>query len=153
LFHPTKAILAIRSAEKSKKLQNEPINKPLCLSAFVPIALESAELKQGHRYKIYGTKRTKNGENIILFDLCDAQIISAKKDTCILPNKYANRYGNEYYKNLTACDLHKVDFDGLGKALQESRQTDSLARQIVELTEFCQTNLAEFGLLEEMKNE
>ena len=153
LFHPTKAILAIRSAEKIKNLQNESITKPLHLSAFVPIALESAELKQGHRYKIYGTKRTKNDENIILFDLNDAQIISAKKDTCILPNKYANRYGNGYYENISACDLHKVDFDGLWQALQESLPTDSLAGQIVELTEFCQTNLAEFGLLEEIKNE
>jgi DNA invertase Pin-like site-specific DNA recombinase len=148
LFHPTKAILAIRSSKQTKKNQNEAITKPIHLSAFVPIALEAAELKQGYRYKIYGTKRTRNGENIMLFDLRDAQIISDKQRTCILPNKYVNHYGNEYYDNLTACNLHKVDVEGLWEALQESRPADSLAGQIVELTEFCQTNLAEFGLLE-----
>jgi hypothetical protein len=151
LFHPTKAILAVRSSKKAKNFQNETITKPLCLSAFVPIALESAKLEQGRRYKIYGTKRTRNGENIMFFDLRDIQIISDKKETCILPNKYINRYGNGYYDNLTACDLHKVDMEGLWQALQESRPADSLAGQIVELTEFCQTNFAEFGLLEEIK--
>ena len=153
LFHPAKAILAVRSPVEAKNFQSVSISKPVSLSAFIPVALESAELTQGYRYRIYGTKRTKNDGCIMFFDLRNATIISEEKDNYVLPNKYAKRYGNGYYENLVACDLHKIDIDGLWQALQESRPADSFAGQIVELTEFCQKNLAEFGLLDKIKNE
>ena len=57
------------------------------------------------------------------------------------------------YENLAACSLHKIDIEGLWQALEESRPTDSLDGQIVELTEFCQKNLTEFGLIEKINNE
>jgi hypothetical protein len=88
----------------------------------------------------------------MFFDLRKTQIISDERNAHILPAKYAKRYGDGYYENLTACDLHKIDIDGLWQALQESRPADSLAGHIVELTEFCQKNLSEFGLLEETNN-
>lgn len=149
LFHPLKSILALRP--KTDKVSSERINevciaKPVHLSHFIPIALESAELKSGYRYRIYGTKRTKEGESIMLFDLQNTEIIPDKKDSYILPDKYLSRYGNGYYENITACGLHKIDFDGLWQALHESRPADSLAGDIVELTEFCQKSLAEFEL-------
>ena len=89
----------------------------------------------------------------MFFDLRNAAIISDEKDGYILPNKYAEHYGYGYYENLTTCDLHKIDFDGLWQASQESKPTDSFAGQILELTEFCQKSLTEFGLLEEINNE
>jgi len=46
--------------------------------------------------------------------------------------------------------LHKIDIEGLWQALYESRPADSLAGQIVELTEFCQRSLAEFELSEKI---
>jgi hypothetical protein len=150
LFHPAKAIIAIRSSVDEPDFQNLLISKPVHLTSFVPVALESAELQSGYRYRIYGTKRAKNGESIMFFDLRNAQIISKEKDGYILPDKYANRYGDGYYENLTACDLHKIDIDGLWQALQESRPADSLSEDIVELTKFCQNNLSEFGLLEKL---
>ena len=156
LFHPSKAILALRASVRkgvSKQINKISITKAVHLSHFVPIALESARLKSGYQYRIYGTKRTKKGESIMLFDLQNAEIVPPKKDVYILPNKYAERYGNGYYENITACGLHKIDIDGLWQALHESRPTDSLAGQIVELTEFCQNSLAEFNLLEEINHE
>jgi len=69
-----------------------------------------------------------------------------------LPEKYAKRYGDEYYENLVACDLHKVDIEGLWQALHESKPTDLLAGNIVELTEFSQNSLSEFGLLDKINN-
>lgn len=86
----------------------------------------------------------------MLFDLLNAEIIPPGKDTYILPDKYIGRYGNGYYENMAACGLHKIDIEGLWQALHESRPTDSLAGQIVELTEFCRNSLAEFDLLEEI---
>ena len=150
LFQPEKSIFALRSPANEK--ENTVISKPVHLSAFIPIALESAGLKPEFQYRVYGTKRTKNGESIMFFDLNDAQIIPDKKDEYILPDKYAERYGDGYYENLTACNLHKVDFEGFWQALHESRPTDSLDGQIVELTEFREKSLAEFGLSEEIKN-
>jgi hypothetical protein len=88
----------------------------------------------------------------MLFDLQNAEIIPPKKDIYILPNKYAERYGSGYYENIIACGLHKIDIDGLWQALHESRPTDSLAGQIVELTEFCQNSMAEFKLSEEINH-
>jgi hypothetical protein len=156
LFHPLKSILALRS--KTGIISPESINdiyitKPVHLSHFVPIALESAGLKYGYRYRIYGTKRTKESESIMLFDLRNAEIVPLKKDIYILPDKYAEHYGNGYYENITACGLHKIDIEGLWQALSESRPTDSLAGDIVELTEFCQKSLAEFELSEKINNE
>ena len=153
LFHPKKAILAIRSSEEEKGFQNVSITKSVSLSSFIPIALESAELKSGYPYRIYGTKRAKNGEYIMFFELRNAQIISSKKDDYILPNKYAQCYGDGYYENLTACDLHKIDIEGLWQALEESKPADSLAGNVVELTEFCQNSLAEFKLLDKINKE
>ena len=152
LFHPLKAILALRSSmdEKtlSKHIKDVNITKPIHLSQFIPVALESAGLKSGYRYRVYGTRRAKNGENIILFDLLNAEVISPQKDTYILPDKYTKRYGDSFYENITACGLHKIDFEGLWQALCESRPADSLAGDIVELTEFCQNSLTEFELSE-----
>jgi len=150
LFQPRKSILALRSPTNEK--EGILISKPVHLSAFLPIALESVGLKTKYQYRTYGTKRSKNGESIMFFDLNDAEIISKEKDRYLLPEKYAERYGDGYYENFTACDLHKVDFDGLWKALHESKPTDSLAGQIVELTEFRQKSLAEFGLSETINN-
>lgn len=150
LFHPLKAILALRSSGgkvSSEHTNKICITKPIHISPFVPIALESAGLKAGYRYCTYGTRRTKKGESVILFDLRNAEIISPRKDTYILPDKYAERYGSGYYENIVACGLHKIDIDGLWQALSESRPTDSLAGDIIELTEFCQKSLAEFDLL------
>ncbi len=153
LFHPGKAILAVRSPVPENYFQGLQMTKPIHLSSFIPVALESARLKTGYRYRIYGTKRTKVGECIMFFDFYNAKIISKEKDGYILPDKYAERYGEGYYENLTACDLHKIDIEGLWQALQESKPADSLAGHIVELTEFCQKSLAEFGLLTEIINE
>ncbi|MDL2255602.1 recombinase family protein [Parabacteroides sp. OttesenSCG-928-K15] len=157
LFHPSKAFLALRSSVNSKAssghINEVSIAKPVHLSHFIPIALESALLKSEYRYRIYGTRRSKNGECIMLFDLLNAEIIPSRKDTYILPDKYVGRYGNGYYENMTACGLHKIDIEGLWQALCESRPTDSLSGQIVELTEFCQKSLAEFELLEEIIHE
>lgn len=156
LFHPSKAILALRSSigrVSSEHTDEVSIAKPVYLSHFIPVALESALHKPEYRYRIYGTRRTKNGEYIMLFDLLNAEIIPPKRDTYILPDKYAGRYGNGYYENMAACGLHKIDIEGLWQALHESRPTDSLAGQIVELTEFCQKSLAEFELSEEINHE
>jgi hypothetical protein len=49
--------------------------------------------------------------------------------------------------------LHKIDIDGLWQALQESRPTESLAGDIIELTDFRQNTFAEFGLLEKINNQ
>lgn len=153
LFHPSKAILALRSRagnnEFSAQLWDIGITKPILLSRFVPLTLESAGLKPGYRYRIYGTTRTKKGESIVLFDLRDAEIIPSNKDGYILPDKFAERYGYGYYENMTACGLHKIDIEGLWQALQESRPADSLSGQIIELTEFCQQSLAEFEIPQE----
>jgi len=153
LFHPAKAILAIRSQVEKKDFQSMLITKPVSLSSFIPVALESAKLKFGYRYRIYGTKRTKNGESIMFFDLHNAEIISERENGYILPEKYAERYGDGYYENLVTGGLHKIDIEGLWQASQESKPADSFAGQIMEFTEFCQENLAEFGLLEKINNE
>lgn len=147
LFHPSKAIMAVRSPV-DEEVSSKAIDpaKPVHLSRFIPIALESAGLHPDYRYRVYGTRRTKNGECIMLFDLRNAEIIPSEKDAYILPDKYAERYGDGYYENLAACGLHKIDIEGLWQALQESRPADVLAGQIVELTEFCKDSLAEFGL-------
>jgi len=153
LFHPSKSILVLRTTigEVSSEHINEvSIAKPIHLSHFIPVALESAKLMPEYRYRIYGTRRTKNGEYIMLFDLLNAEIIPPKKDTYILPDRYIERYGNGYYENIAACGLHKIDIEGLWEALHESSPTDSLAGQIVELTEFCQKSLAEFELLKDI---
>ncbi|SBV95862.1 hypothetical protein KL86DYS2_10987 [uncultured Dysgonomonas sp.] len=155
LFHPEKAILALRCSlnEVPSKRTNEIcITKPVHHSHFMPIALESAGLKAGYRYRIYGTKRTKENESIMLFDLRNAEIVPPKKGTYILPEKYNARYGDSYYENLAACGLYKIDIEGLWQALYESRPADSLAGQIVELTEFCQKSLAEFNFSENINN-
>jgi len=107
LFHPLKSILALRSSTK-KNAFPEPakglyVKKPMHISQFVPVALEAAGLKPGHRYRIYGTKRTKKKECILLFDLRNAEIVSHKRDAYILPDKYAGRYGDGYYENIVAC--------------------------------------------------
>ena len=150
LFHPSKAIIAVRSpvdetviSEGAKAV--DPA-RPVWLYKFIPVALESVGLHPGYRYRIYGTRRTKNGECILLFDLRNAGIIPSEKDAYILPDKYTGRYGDGFYETLTACGLHKIDIDGLWQVLQQSRPTDSLAGQIVELTEFCKDSLAEFKL-------
>ena len=148
LFHPTKAIFAIRSPVN----ESVPITKPIHLSSFVPVALASAGLKSEYQYRMCGTKRTKNGENIMFFDLHNAEIILKEKEGCILPEKYAKRYGDEYYENFVACDLHRIDIEGLWQVLHESKPTDSLAGNIVELTEFSQNSLSEFGLLDKINN-
>lgn len=155
LFHPIKGILAIRSPVD--KVSSEHTNriciaKPIHLSSFVPIALESAGLKLGYRYRAYGTKRTKEGESIMLFDLRNAEIVASQKDIYILPDKYVQRYGDGYYDNIAACGLHKIDMEGLWQALLESRPADPLTGYIIELTEFCQKSLAEFELSEEINN-
>lgn len=155
LFHPDKAILALRSStdetvfDERVKGINIKANKAVHLSKFLPLALESAALNPGYRYRIYGTRRAKNGESIVLFDLRNAQIMPSEKDTYILLDKYADSYGNGYYENIAACGLHRIDIEGLWQALHESRPTDSLAGQIVELTEFCRQSLAEFELIGE----
>nr|DAI17392.1 MAG TPA: integrase [Caudoviricetes sp.] len=152
LFHPTKAILALRSTAKKKALSEHArdihITKPIHLSQVVPILLESAGLRPGYRYRIYGTRRTKKRESIILFDLLNAEITPCEKNTWVLPYKYIERYGDGYYENIAACGLHKIDIEGLWQALHESRPADVLAGQIVELTEFCQSSLAEFKFQE-----
>ena len=150
LFHPVKAILALRAPVPNKCFHGVPIAKPVCLASFVPAALDSAKLQPGHTYRAYGVKRSKNNEGVMFFDLRDAMIMSGEKDGRILPAKYAGRYGPGYYETFAACGLHKIDLEGLWQALRESRPADSLAGQIVELTEFCQANLAEFGLSEEV---
>lgn len=157
LFHPLKSILALRSSTK-KDAFPEPAKglyakKPMHISQFVSVALEAAGLEPGHRYRIYGTRRTKKRECILLFDLRNAEIVPHKKDAYILPDKYAGRYGDGYYENIVACGLHKIDIEGLWQALYESRPADSLAGQIVELTEFCQNSLAEFELPEKINRE
>lgn len=157
LFHPSKSILALRSSAGENTLSEcanaISIAKPVHITPFIPVALESAGLAPDYRYRISGTRRTKNGESILFFDMHDAVITSKEKDGYILPNKYAERYGDGYYETLAACGLHKIDIDGLWQALQQSRPTDSLAGQIVELTEFCQKSLAEFGITEEINHE
>ncbi|MDR1882290.1 MAG: recombinase family protein [Prevotella sp.] len=156
LFHPLKSILALRSSvgkAASERTNEVCITKPIYLSPFVPIALESAGLPRGYRYRTYGTKRTKEGESIMLFDLRNAEIVPTEKDIYILPEKYAERYGSGYYENIAACGLHKIDIEGLWQALSESRPADSLAGDIVELTEFCQKSLAQFELSEKKNNE
>jgi len=150
LFQPIRAILALRTPVSEK--EGILISKPVHLSAFLPIALESAGLKTEYQYRTYGTKRAKNGESIMFFNLHDTQIIPEEKDGYILPVKYAERYGDGYYENLTACGLHKIDIEGLWQALYESKPADSIAGQIIELTEFRQKSLAEFGLSEEINN-
>ena len=151
LFHPRKAILAVRSSVDENYLSdhtnNVLITKPINLSPFAPVALESAGLKSAYGYRIYGTRRAKDGACIMFFDLRDTKIISKQKDGYILPDKYAERYGDGYYENLLSCDLHKIDIEGVWQALHESKPTDSLAGYIVELTDFRQNALAEFGLL------
>ena len=149
LFHPIKSIIAIRSSLKEKDFQGISITKPISLSSFIPVALESAELKSEYQYRIYGTKRTKNGESIMFFELNNAKIISKEKNGHILPNKYAERYGSGYYENFTACDLYKIDIEGLWQALTESKPTDSFVEKILELSDFCQKNLEEFDLFKE----
>jgi DNA invertase Pin-like site-specific DNA recombinase len=156
LFHPSKAIMALRTSAGNvspKRINETCITKPVHLPHFVPIALESAGLKSEYRYRIHGTRRTKNGESLVLFDLLNAEIISHRKNTYILPDKYVERYGNGYYENIAASGLHKIDIDGLWQALCESKPTDSLDGQIVELTEFCQKSLAKFESLKEIKHE
>jgi hypothetical protein len=146
LFHPAKAILAVRSpADETPEAIT--LSKPVHLSSFIPVALESAGLKTGYQYRIYGTKRAKNDENVMFFDLHDVRIIPKEKNGYILPEKYAERYGSGYYENLVAYGLHKIDIENLWQVLHESRPADSLAEQIAELTEFCQKSLAEFGLI------
>ena len=157
LFHPSKAILALRSSTDEEILSERTnilsITKPVHISPFIPVALESARLAPGYRYRVSGTRRMKNGEIILFFDLRDAGIIPKERDGYILPDKYAERYGDGYYETLAACGLHKIDIDGLWQALQESRPTGSLAGDIIELTEFCQKSMAEFGLSEELNNQ
>ncbi|MFG5857371.1 MULTISPECIES: recombinase family protein [Dysgonomonas] len=156
LFHPLKAILALRlsvSEVFSERINDICIIKPVHHSHFTSIALESAGLKSGYRYRIYGAKRTRENESIMLFDLRNAEIIPPKKDIYILPDKYTSRYGDDYYENIAACGLYKIDIEGLWQALHESKPIDSLAGQIVELTEFCQKSLAEFELSEEINHE
>lgn len=157
LFHPSKSILALRSStnEAAFTEHNKCINpaKSVHLSKFIPIALESAGLYTGYRYRTYGMGRKKNGESIVLFDLRNAGIIPSERDAYILPDKYVERYGDSFYENLAACGIHKIDIEGLWQALQESMPADSLAGQIVELTEFCQKSLKEVGLTQEIIND
>ncbi|MDR0748861.1 MAG: recombinase family protein [Tannerellaceae bacterium] len=156
LFHPLKAILVLRSlATKTtiKCVDDVYITKPIHYSHFIPVALESAGLKSGYQYRIYGTRRTKENESIMFFNLRDAEIIPPEKDIYIVPDKYNSRYGDDYYENIAACGLYKIDIEGLWQALHESKPTDSLAGHIVELTEFCQKSMAEFELLKETNNE
>ncbi len=156
LFHPSKSILALRSPiDETIPAGNTGINpsKSVHLSKFLPLALESAGLNTEYKFRVFGTGRTKNGESIMLFDLRNAGIILSEKDSYILPDKYVERYGDSYYENLAACGLHKIDIDGLWQALQESLPADSLAGDIIELTEFCRQSLAEFELPEKSNNE
>ncbi len=155
LFHPLKSIIVLRSLSTKTTVEcidDVCITKAIHYSHFIPIALESAELKSGYQYRIYGTKRTKENESIMFFNLRDAEIIPHKKGIYILPYKYNSRYGNDYYENITTCGLHKIDIEGLWQALHESKPTDSLAGNIVELTEFCQKSMAKFELLKQTKN-
>jgi len=138
LFHPAKAILAVRSAAEGTTL----ITKPVALSRFIPVALESAGLKYGRRYRIYGTRKEKT----MFFDLNNAKIITKDKDGFLLPIKYSERYGEGFYENHSYLDLHNIDVEGL---LYESLPADAFAKQIDELNEFCLNSLAEFGLNEE----
>ena len=144
LFQPHKAILALRPA--TRESDGVSIAKPLSLSAFVPVALESAGLNAEYQYRIYGIRRTKDDEIILFFDLRNVQIIQKEKDGYTLPSKYSKRYGNGFYENIATCDLYKIDNEGVWQALCESKPTDALVEQIVELTDFCQTNMAEFGI-------
>ncbi|MCL2860953.1 MAG: recombinase family protein [Firmicutes bacterium] len=154
LFHPQKALVAIRQvtdkADSIAIAARNGVSKKVALSSFLPVALESAGLKEAFKYRIYGTQRVRNGENIILFDLSDAQIVPDKKGSnevsFILPSRYAQSYGKEYYSNLVSSGLHRVDVDDLWQALQESKVYDPLAGQVLELKEFCNEVMNEFGI-------
>jgi len=145
LFHPSKSILAVRTPAEETAF----IIKPILLSRFVPVALESAGLKYGYRYRIYGTRRKKHNESIVFFDLNNAKIITDDKDGFLLPVKYEKCYGDSFYENRVSGGLHKIDVEGLWQASCESMPDDVLAKQIEELNEFCLNSLAEFGLNEE----
>ena len=146
LFHPAKAILAVRTPVEETSETVALHTKPIPLSRFIPVALESAGLKYGYRYRIYGTRREKNNERIMFFDLNNAKIMTEDKDGFLLPVKYAERYGDGFYENRASCGLHKIDVEGLWQASCESMPADALAKQIEELNEFCMKSLAEFGL-------
>jgi len=162
LFHPQRAVLAIRQSADNKddvikiKAQTGG-SKSISFANFMPVALESADLQANYKYRIYGTKRTKNGENIMLFDLSDAQILSQNKESndseeYILPVRYAQSYGREYYSNIVSGGLHRIDVNNLWQALEESRVFDPLVGQVLELKEFSQNIMVEFGI-GEVKNE
>jgi DNA invertase Pin-like site-specific DNA recombinase len=152
LFHPVKAILAVRSPT-DKKEEAVALTKSIHLSSFMPVALKSAGLKSENRYRMYGIRRVKNGERILFFDLHDVMIVTDEKDSNVLPDKYAGRFGDGYYENFVAYGLHKIDIDGNWQILHESKPTkDSQTGQITELAEFRRKSLEEFGLSDEVKN-
>jgi hypothetical protein len=88
----------------------------------------------------------------MLFDLNDAEFVGQVKTAkteypeFILPQKYIDKYGEEFYQNMVATNLHRIDIDGLWQALYESQPTDSLSGQLIELAEFCDKSLDEFGI-------
>ena len=153
LFDPVQSILALRSSKNKKTGNHISLYKSIHISSFTPIALESADLDIKYKYRFFGTKRDKGNETILLFSLREAIVISDSKDKSLLPSKYAHKYGDDYYENITKCNLHKIDIEGLWEAMQESKPHESVEAQLIELTEFCQKSFTAFGLEEDIVNE
>jgi len=148
LVHPVEKILAIRpcsndttGAVKWRKTKSTTTFGTVCFTdALFDILGWNAKLK----FRASGVVRTKDNESIILFDLSNVLII--KNDAGALPEKFASSYGNPYYENLTACQLHRIDIQGLWKVLAKSEPSETHVGQILEITEFCNSSLQEFEL-------
>ncbi len=158
LFHPRELLFAIRpcgednmNAIKWASVSNRKISTwPKGIAPFANILFERLGWNTQLTYRFYGIRRSKNGEDVILFDLSEPELRIEEEDgdfvrrINVFNKKLADAYGNDFYENCASSGLYLTDILDLWN-LQEACDLSEIERERAEkMTLLCKEYLREF---------
>lgn len=159
LFHPEKKLLAIRPTNiedpygvKWVDGKTKATKKRVC-SSFTKLLYQYLGWNTEFKYKFIGVGRSKNNQEIMIFDLNnpkisfkesnieEMQVISSQnkpKEIKLYPKKLVESFGDDYYSGEMNNQLRLIDLFGLWDAYNKEQESEkqiewiSLAKKIVE---------------------
>ena len=160
LIHPHEKLLAVRKSNKqnkaavrwSKAMEDGSFApRPVAGTAFLPILFELFGWSRDCRYRIFGVRKQRGSDSVLLFDMHDTEIfipkkilesnntertetetefgfrpISAAQRSIIgYPQQWGSRFGSDYYSHTQASQLAIIDNQGEWRIYEEPQTIPS----------------------------
>jgi len=150
LFHPKEKLFAIRPCT-ADNINAIKWKSKATIKFFSEALFDYMKWDKNHRYKLYGTRRAKDDEQILFFDLTKPQVTinEENRQITIFHEKLKEKYGNDFYDNLVSCGVYLTDILNLWELKAECDLLPDGQERAEIIDKLCAEYTKEFNIKEQ----